>query len=284
MEEHWSENYKLIDLSNLKIPNSIIISKVDHLKAGVPLSSHTHPGCFELCCFYSGLQTYAINKRKYLVRGGDCFFTCPDEPHDTFGTVEEKSGFYYIIFELNPAGDFLLMGAEAASYLYHTFMGAQDRVFHGGKKITGIFYNIMMTYMEKSPFCRARVISLLTELFYQIAKLLQNSKQVIPEIPPGIQEVITAIESTPEISMTIEQMAECSGMSVTSFKQEFKSAKGMSPHDFHMRKRIEKAEQWMTGNYNITDIAFQLGFSSSQHFATVFKKYKGITPTEYKKA
>lgn len=277
------ETRTLLDLNKLNIPNHIIIGKVENWKAETPLESHVHPGCFELCCFFSGKQTYAINGRPYVVQGGDCFFTCPDEPHDTYGTVEEKSGFYYIIFELRPGSDFLYMGKQAAAYIYSTFMEARDRIFHDGEKLKGIFDQIMMTVAEKNPCCRARIISLLTELFYQVVKFLRNERQNQYEIPPNMKDIISVIESNPETSMLVEEMADRCGVSVTHFKQVFKSVKGMSPHDFRMRKRIEIAEQAIGKGSSIMEIAFQLGFSSSQHFATVFKKYKGITPTQYKK-
>ena len=282
MEDIISRNRKLIYLKNIGIPNNIIISKVDKVKAGLPLAPHIHSGCFELCCFYSGMQTYAVGSRQYRVWGGDCFFTCPDEQHDTFGTVEEKSGFYYIIFELSPETDFLMLGAEAAAYIYQRFKEA-PRIFKGGRNVTKLFDLIFQTYFEQSPLRKGRILALLTEMFYLLTKKLQKSEAITAEMPLEIRRAIDLIEKHPGITLTNQEMARCSGISVSYFKQEFKSATGLTPHDFQLRKKIEIAEQLLTDNRSVTDIAYSLGFSSSQHFATTFKKYKGFSPTDYKR-
>lgn len=46
--------------------------------------------------------------------------------------------------------------------------------------------------------------------------------------------------------------------------------------------RIEKAKEMLKGNYQIKEIAFELGFRSHNYFSKVFKKVTGLTPKEYK--
>ena len=53
--------------------------------------------------------------------------------------------------------------------------------------------------------------------------------------------------------------------------------------EYGLRLKIEKANHLLNANKrSITDIAYDLGFSSSQYFATVFKRYQSITPGEYR--
>jgi AraC-like DNA-binding protein len=64
------------------------------------------------------------------------------------------------------------------------------------------------------------------------------------------------------------------------FKREF----GMSPNDYRHRLRIKTCCDLLANtNSSITQIAIDLGYSSSQYFCQVFKKYVGATPTEYRR-
>jgi AraC-like DNA-binding protein len=59
---------------------------------------------------------------------------------------------------------------------------------------------------------------------------------------------------------------------------------GMSPSDYIQRLRIKRAcEVLLKVDASVTDIAYDMGFASSQHFARTFRKYLGLTPTVYRK-
>lgn len=63
----------------------------------------------------------------------------------------------------------------------------------------------------------------------------------------------------------------------------FKSVTGMTPNDYYLRIRIEKAQQLLArSDCQVTDVALETGFSSSQYFSSVFRKYTGQTPVEYR--
>ncbi len=46
-------------------------------------------------------------------------------------------------------------------------------------------------------------------------------------------------------------------------------------------QRFREAKELLKSGQSVTDTAFALGFSSSQYFAAVFKKWAGITPSDY---
>jgi len=65
----------------------------------------------------------------------------------------------------------------------------------------------------------------------------------------------------------------------------FKRGTGMTPNDFLLRARVEKAgELLVTTAASVTAIAFETGFGSSQYFSTVFRKYTGQTPGGFRRA
>ncbi|WP_376768318.1 helix-turn-helix domain-containing protein [Litoribacterium kuwaitense] len=58
---------------------------------------------------------------------------------------------------------------------------------------------------------------------------------------------------------------------------------GQSPTAFVDRLKIDDACRQLSSNQiSITQLAYDLGFKTSQHFATVFKKYTGHTPSHWR--
>jgi AraC-like DNA-binding protein len=75
-----------------------------------------------------------------------------------------------------------------------------------------------------------------------------------------------------------------SRLSTSRFFQEFKTATGMTPKDYLLRLRVEEAARQLrkAPTRPVTCIAHELGFSSSQYFATVFRRYLGVSPGEHR--
>jgi AraC-like DNA-binding protein len=59
---------------------------------------------------------------------------------------------------------------------------------------------------------------------------------------------------------------------------------GMAPNDYRQRIRIKRCcERLVQSDDSITAIGIESGFGSSQYFSRVFKKYVGVTPTDYRR-
>lgn len=83
------------------------------------------------------------------------------------------------------------------------------------------------------------------------------------------------------------QMAELVkhlGLSRAWIYELFSAETGLTPHDYRQRLRLENAQALLRDTRRtVTDIAFAMGFESSQHFSRVFRKYAGETPRDYRK-
>ena len=73
---------------------------------------------------------------------------------------------------------------------------------------------------------------------------------------------------------------QCMG-SLPQFKQKFKRYTGTSPRNYINIKKIEYSKDLLRNGTSITNTAMQLSFNTSTYFATVFKKYTLLTPSEY---
>jgi len=87
------------------------------------------------------------------------------------------------------------------------------------------------------------------------------------------------------VNISVDNIAAACGLSESQFARRFKQASGVTPADCLQRMRIEEACRTLREtNNNITEVAFKLGFSSSQYFSTVFKRYTGMTPYHFQKS
>jgi len=83
---------------------------------------------------------------------------------------------------------------------------------------------------------------------------------------------------------TVEEMAALVGLGTTAFSDKVKNFTGFSPMNYLINIRISEAIKLLkTPEVQVTDIALDTGFYSSQHFATTFKKLTGYTPSQFRK-
>jgi AraC family transcriptional regulator len=78
-------------------------------------------------------------------------------------------------------------------------------------------------------------------------------------------------------------MAQLVELSPAHFSRMFRELTGETPHQFVLRKRIERAKEMLrTPEARILDVAVACGFKTQQHFARVFRHACGTSPTEYR--
>lgn len=86
-------------------------------------------------------------------------------------------------------------------------------------------------------------------------------------------------------NLKLEDFAELSHRSLSSFKREFQQLFNESPGKWITRRRVEHAANVIANsNQSVTQIAYETGFEDVSHFSRVFKKIIGKNPTEYKKS
>ncbi|MCD8167260.1 MAG: response regulator [Bacteroides sp.] len=99
-------------------------------------------------------------------------------------------------------------------------------------------------------------------------------------------EKITKIveENLMDEKIDIPSIADQLSMSYSSLYRKIKALTGMSTSEFVRKLRMKKAEQlFLSGKYNISEIAHQVGFQSLSYFRECFKEEFGMSPSEYMK-
>lgn len=80
---------------------------------------------------------------------------------------------------------------------------------------------------------------------------------------------------------SIDTLAEQMNMSRSNFYRKIKALSGMSPNDYLKTLRMNKAAELIMSGTRISEVAAQVGFTSSSYFAKCFKAQYGVLPKEY---
>ena len=92
------------------------------------------------------------------------------------------------------------------------------------------------------------------------------------------------IENNCTQDLTLEQVSSQVRLSSPYFSRLFKRKTGNNFKKYVTAVRLQKAIKYFrTNNLTIKDIALQVGYGEARYFSYVFKKYYGITPSEYRK-
>lgn len=281
-ETVMKEKREYLDCQALGISDVQTLCFVKNAKYHLPLELHTHPDQFEICYYFVGSQIYIINNQYYRTKGGDIFISFPNETHSTGFYCEEKSVFYYMIFKLNENTKlFSDFNEEETIYFRYCLFNIKNRQLQSTKRIKDIFQEIRKEHLGKRPLMRAKIKSLLVEFFCELIYCYNNPEK---EIQIDIQKTIDYLDQYPKLNHTLSELAAKSYLSIPRFKQKFKEVTGIPPMQFAMRIKINLAKNllWKEDDAIVT-IAYELGFSSGQHFSSVFKNYTTYTPRVYRK-
>lgn len=91
------------------------------------------------------------------------------------------------------------------------------------------------------------------------------------------------IEENYNRDISLSDIAEYVYISTSHFARAFKKCYGISPIQYLLTTRIEKAKTLLEETNNkVGDIASFVGFSAQQRFNDIFKKHEGISPSEYR--
>ncbi len=100
----------------------------------------------------------------------------------------------------------------------------------------------------------------------------------------AIQKAKDILESRMHAPPTLRQLASQVGMSASKFKQLFPRVCGSPPYTYLREIRMEKAMEMIhQGQYNITEVAMAVGYSSISHFTKTFADRFGMKPSQIRR-
>lgn len=121
---------------------------------------------------------------------------------------------------------------------------------------------------------------LLSELCREACALVEEARS--QESTRIIHQAIAYIRSHLDTGLSLEQVAKQINLSQGYFSNLFKKVQGISFQQYVMHEKMEKAKAMLIGGLQVQEIAQDLGYEHRRYFTEVFKKYTGMTPSEFK--
>ncbi len=99
-----------------------------------------------------------------------------------------------------------------------------------------------------------------------------------------LHHIMNTVQQRPENNHSLEEMAAQAGITPSHFCRVFRKATGVSPHQYVMKTRLDRARQMLVqSEMSLSTIADFLGFTSQSHFTRAFRQYSGETPSGFRR-
>jgi AraC-like DNA-binding protein len=235
------------------------------------LGPHRHDGAWELCFIQRGGVEWWVGDETWEVPAGSCYLTRPDELH---GGVHSQ---------LEPCELFWL-GLRADSLPeIEADLGAARRVFPGTRAIPGLWWDLLVQHRTPdAPHAALAAQGALLRLLAEISRCARSAP-ARAAVSAGIARAQAFAAERLADDPPVAAMARAAGLAPSRFHARFLDETGESPAEWVRRLRLDRAKRLLaTGERPVTDIAFDLGYPTSQYFATVFRRYTGLTPRQYR--
>jgi AraC-like DNA-binding protein len=133
----------------------------------------------------------------------------------------------------------------------------------------------------REPFANSTTMihGLLTQALILLSRIAESEPSLIHSEP--IQRVLDAVKRNPGHPWTSEELEKVAGLRHSQLHEIFRKEVGHSPRAYALGYRLREANRLLReSTLSITSLAHDLGFSSSQHLSSAFRKYFGITPSQ----
>lgn len=127
----------------------------------------------------------------------------------------------------------------------------------------------------------------LMELRRMLAELCRNccsfiEKERTSESTKIIHRSKEYIRTHLHLDLSLEHCARQVNLSPGYYSNLFRKVLGISFQQFVIQEKMEKAKTMLIGDYQVQEIATELGYEHRRYFSEIFKKYTGQTPSEFK--
>ena len=128
-----------------------------------------------------------------------------------------------------------------------------------------------------------RVSNICEEFLISIVRLITNRENQIIKNQNWFLSFDAMLKSNLSYKWTLEDMTAESNVGITTLTHLVKENTGYTPANYLIYLRLEKAKELLVNsNKKLTDIAYDCGFYSSQHFSSTFSKWVGIAPKDFR--
>jgi AraC-like DNA-binding protein len=276
---HW----RLLDLRPDGLKEVVAFGRLSYADARPDIPLHRHTGIIEVHYRHRGEQYWQIGDKVFHQEAGDLFVTLPEEVCSSGGHPVATGIMYWFDVRVPPKGKGMLgLPAQESAAVVRRFLDIPCRLFRATPVTKSLLDEILELHDYPETFLRA--VSMRHSMIRVLLEVIKAAERhASSRLSEQMAAVTQLIQEHPYQEFSLRDLARQTHLSVSRFKSRFKSEVGVPPWLYILESKVEAAKQRLTdGEESITQIAISLGFSSSQYFATVFKRLTGITPYAYR--
>lgn len=145
-------------------------------------------------------------------------------------------------------------------------------------------HNFFCSYFEKQNFLDIET-KLIEVISYLIEKHTISTKPYIDIFSDKqiVKDTYEFINDSIDMNLTLDDLASNVGLSKYHFIRMFKKVFGLSPYEFILNERVNRAHELIQKGMSISEASFQVGFTDQSHFTKNAKKFFAYTPSYLKK-
>jgi AraC-like DNA-binding protein len=272
---------EFIDFRALHFSDVRVLGHYDTPTALPMLLSHSHGQVLEICYLERGEQTYEVNEQEYQMHGGDVFVTFPGEPHSTSGKPQTRGSLFWMLIAVAKGSTpFLDLPKADGDALLRNLLHLPQRLFAGRPLLLPLLRGLFADAASAND--PLRTLRLRVGVWHFLMEVVAAAGAAPAQVLSSeISAACEFVKAHPEEVLGAPELSKRAGLSVSHFSRKFREEMGMSISDFVLSQKIEHAQQLLSHRkLTVTEVAMRLGFSSSQYFATVFKRHTGRSPSE----
>ncbi len=241
---------------------------------------------------------FTINGISYDLRAGDFILVQPGDLVLLEGLTETRTPFAHLDFFYNPAREQSFPTSPGMTNLEHFSHLLQPRlndvegvdippVFQPNQPF--LFKNKLLRmiglWKEGTTLGRIECQQLGTDLLLELVQKYGGQLEKKEPVSAMLERVTAFLSLHLNESVTVEQMAAQVHLSPSRFTTIFREKYGLSPYQYLLRLRIERAMDMMKTQkeLTITQIAEYCGFHNIQHFSMAFQQMTGVPPSQFRK-
>jgi AraC family transcriptional regulator len=142
---------------------------------------------------------------------------------------------------------------------------------------------------NSAPWSRPYAEALSLVLMHELIRLERTTSTAAGSLRGGLpvwqqKRVVEFIEEHLAEEVSLAALAELADLSLYHFARAFKQSFGAPPHRYHMARRMDHARALLQKPaLSVTEIGIETGFRETSSFTRAFRKFTGLTPTEYRR-
>lgn len=283
----WTKEKQIITRDRHGIASLGNISHFSYPTAFAPVPMHYHSNMLELHFMVKGIRHTQIQKENeilsYTIKGNQAIVVYPFELHSNGFEPQSPCEFYAVQIDTSDMHSMLGLNREMSAELIHQLKKLPSRSLEMGKKQMVAVRRAFDEFAKMDHTSVTRGCLHLAALLLELSELKPIRDSGIQQFEAPILRALGYIGDHIDEPIRLEELADASGYSLSRFKARFKEDIGITPAEYVTMQKIELAKKRLVeSGESVTELAYSLGYSSSNYFCTVFKKLMGCSPLNYR--